>query len=138
MEGSLEGRVAVVTGASRGIGLAIARRFADAGASVVISSRNEANLAQALGSFSDGERVLPIVAHVGSSEDASRVARSAIERFGSLDILVNNAGTNPYFGPLVDLDEGRMQKTYEINQASVLTLWPRPGATGCATTVASS
>jgi len=65
--------------------------------------------------------VLDVVAHVGSSDDAARLMTTAIEHFGALDILVNNAGTNPYFGALVDIDQARMQKTYEINQASIVT-----------------
>jgi NAD(P)-dependent dehydrogenase (short-subunit alcohol dehydrogenase family) len=63
---------------------------------------------------------LTVAAHVGYSSSAARLVSTTVDHFGSLDILVNNAGTNPYFGPLVDIDEGRMQKTYEVNQASVL------------------
>jgi NAD(P)-dependent dehydrogenase (short-subunit alcohol dehydrogenase family) len=118
---SLEGRVAVVTGASRGIGLAMAQRFAGAGARVVISSRSEENLRAALATFPDESHVLPVVAHAGSGEDAVRLAVRAIEHFGSLDVLVNNAATNPYFGPLLDIDQGRLQKTFDVNVASVLT-----------------
>ncbi|MFI5036618.1 MAG: SDR family oxidoreductase [Acidimicrobiales bacterium] len=120
MSSSLTGRVAVVTGASRGIGLAMARRFADAGARVVISSRSEEHLASAVATFSAGAEVLPVVAHAGSPEDAARLAGTAVEHFGSLDILVNNAATNPYYGPLLDIDQGRLQKTFEVNVASVI------------------
>ena len=123
MERSLHDQVALVTGASRGIGLAIARRFVRAGARVVLSSRSEENLAAAMSTFEDDnrDRVHAVVAHVGSPPDATRVVRATIERFGALDVLVNNAGTNPYFGPLVDIDAGRLLKTYEVNQASVVT-----------------
>lgn len=117
----LSGRVALVTGASRGIGLAIAKYFVDAGASVVISSRSEENLAAALSQFSEASRVHSMVAHVGRREDADRLVAATIERFGRLDTLVNNAGTNPYFGPTIDIDDARMLKTYEANQASILT-----------------
>ena len=118
----VDGRVAVVTGASRGIGLAIAHRLVDSGARVVISSRKRENLDRAMGTFSTSARdkVLAVEAHVGSRDDASRLMASAVEHFGALDILVNNAGTNPYYGPLVDIDEARMQKTFEVNQASVV------------------
>jgi NAD(P)-dependent dehydrogenase (short-subunit alcohol dehydrogenase family) len=117
----LHDRVALVTGASRGIGLAIAQRIVDAGGRVVISSRSETNLNGALSTFPDRASVHAVVAHVGSREDADRLVAQAIEKFGRLDILVNNAGTNPYFGPLVDIDDARMQKTYEVNQASIVT-----------------
>lgn len=118
---TLSNRVAVVTGASRGIGLAIAKNLVDAGANVVISSRSESNLATALAEFTDPARIYTVTAHVGRREDADRLVAATIERFGRLDVLVNNAGTNPYFGPMVDIDDPRMQKTYEVNQASIVT-----------------
>jgi NAD(P)-dependent dehydrogenase (short-subunit alcohol dehydrogenase family) len=121
VEQSLEGRVAVVTGASRGIGLAIAQRLAASGASVVISSRKPENLARAQLTFDDRSKVFSVAAHVGSRAGADLLAHEAIAHFGSLDILVNNAGTNPYFGPLVDIGDALMQKTYEVNQAAIVT-----------------
>ena len=123
MEESLRDQVALVTGASRGIGLAIAQKFVRAGARVVLSSRSEENLAVAMSTFGndDRERVHAVVGNVGSPLDATRVVGATIERFGALDVLVNNAGTNPYFGPLVDIDAGRLLKTYEVNQSSVVT-----------------
>ena len=117
---SLEGKVALVTGASRGIGLAAAQRLVEAGASVMLTSRKQENLDEAVATFADRSHVAATTGHVGKSEDADRVVRETIDRFGRLDILVNNAATNPYFGPLVDIDDARMQKTYEINQASIL------------------
>ena len=117
----LEGRVALVTGASRGIGLAIARGIVASGGRVVITSRSEQNLARAVLEFEDRDRVHALVAHVGSRDDAERSVATVLEQFGRLDVLVNNAGTNPYFGPLVDIDDARMQKTYEVNQASIVT-----------------
>lgn len=117
----LAGRVALVTGASRGIGLAIAHSIVDAGGRVVISSRKRENLDEALTTFDVSASVHAVVAHVGSRDDARRLVSETISHFGSLDILVNNAATNPYFGPLVDIDDGRMQKTYEVNQASIVT-----------------
>ncbi|MFZ1062291.1 MAG: SDR family oxidoreductase [Acidimicrobiales bacterium] len=121
MTSELTGRTALVTGASRGIGLAIAHRYVDAGARVVISSRRPQNLDEALRTFADPTTVHAVAAHVGRRDEADRLVAETIERFGSLDVLVNNAGTNPNFGPLVDLTDAQMQKTYEVNQASVLT-----------------
>lgn len=121
MTNELNGRVALVTGASRGIGLAIAHQLVDHGASVVISSRSQENLDEAVASFSDQSRVHAVVSHVGSREQADTLVATTIEKFGAIDILVNNAATNPYFGPLVDIDDSRMRKTYEVNQASIVT-----------------
>jgi NAD(P)-dependent dehydrogenase (short-subunit alcohol dehydrogenase family) len=118
----LDGQTALVTGASRGIGLAIASRMAQAGARVMLSSRSEENLRAARETLREhGDAVEHCAAHVGRPADARRLVATTLERFGSLDVLVNNAATNPYFGPLVDIDDERMRKTYEINQASVLT-----------------
>lgn len=121
MTNDLRGRTALVTGASRGIGLAIAQQLVGAGANVVISSRREENLAEALTTFAESSSVWAVPAHVGSRAEADRLVSATIEHFGSLDVLVNNAGTNPYFGPLVDISDAQMQKTYEVNQASIVT-----------------
>ncbi|HEY1223403.1 MAG TPA: SDR family oxidoreductase, partial [Acidimicrobiales bacterium] len=121
MTTELAGRTALVTGASRGIGLAIAHRFVDAGARVVLSSRREENLREALATFEDASKVHAVSAHVGSRLEADRLVAATIEHFGSLDVLVNNAATNPNFGPLVDITDSQMQKTYDVNQASVVT-----------------
>jgi len=122
MDIRLDGSVALVTGGSRGIGLAIARRFAEAGAQVMIVSRKADALAAAASSLGglDGE-VAWLAAHAGDPEAAEATARSTVERFGSLDVLVNNAAANPYFGPLVDIDLPRAQKTVQVNQEACLT-----------------
>jgi NAD(P)-dependent dehydrogenase (short-subunit alcohol dehydrogenase family) len=119
--GRLDGHVILVTGASRGIGLAIAQHAWREGASVVLTSRKQENLDEALASFDDDGRVATVAAHVGRRADAERAVSETLRNFGRLDGLVNNAGTNPYFGPLVDVDDARMQKTYEVNQASIVT-----------------
>ncbi len=116
----LEDRVVVVTGASRGIGLAIARHCVSEGARVVLTSRHEEDLARVRDTFASPERVVPVVAHAGSWEQASHVMEVALEAFGAIDGLVNNAATNPYFGPLVEADEARLRKAYEVNQAGVV------------------
>ena len=88
----LEGRTALVTGGSRGIGLAIAQKIAEAGARVVISSRREENLAQALETFRDQTMVHAVTAHVGSRLEADRLVRASIEHFGSLDSGAGRGG----------------------------------------------
>jgi NAD(P)-dependent dehydrogenase (short-subunit alcohol dehydrogenase family) len=125
MQLSVAGKVALVTGGSRGIGLAIARSFCEAGGDVMLVSRSAENLEVAAASC-EGLRggVAWTVGHVGRSEQADAAVAATIERFGAVDVLVNNAGTNPYMGPLLGIDDVRLQKTYEINQASVVT-WSR-------------
>ena len=124
MELELNGKTALITGGSRGIGLAMAARFAEAGANVMITSRTAEDLAEAAAGLVAGgapeERVAWVAAHVGKPEDAQSCVAETLARFGRLDILVNNAGTNPYFGPMIDIDVVRAQKTFEVNQLSVL------------------
>ena len=126
MELALTGRTALITGASRGIGLATAARFAEAGANVMLSSRTADDLAEAASGLVTGglpeDRVAWTAAHVGHPEDAQMCVESTVTRFGGIDVLVNNAGTNPYFGPMIDLDVSRAQKIFEVNLLSVL-LW---------------
>jgi NAD(P)-dependent dehydrogenase (short-subunit alcohol dehydrogenase family) len=125
MELELKDKTALVTGASRGIGLAIAARFAEAGANVMLVSRKAEDLAEAAAGLVAGgapaERVVWRAAHVGRPEEAQACVADVVSRFGGVDILVNNAGTNPYFGPMLDIDVARAQKTFEVNQLSVLT-----------------
>lgn len=125
MQLDVTGKVALVTGASRGIGLAIARAFCESGGDVMLVSRDAERLATAARTLAAGPgRAEYVVAHVGRPEQADAAVRETIERLGALDVLVNNAGTNPYFGPLVDIDDARLQKTFEINQASIVW-WTR-------------
>ena len=125
MQIDVTGRVALVTGGSRGIGLGIARRFCEAGGDVMLVSRSAENLALAAASLEGlAGSVAWTVAHVGRPAEAETAVATTLERFGALDVLVNNAGTNPYFGPLLGIDDVRLQKTYEINQASIVT-WSR-------------
>ncbi|MGA0135238.1 MAG: SDR family oxidoreductase [Ilumatobacteraceae bacterium] len=113
MDVSLEGKVALVTGASRGIGKAIAAQFAAAGAKVMISSRKEDALRQARSDM--GGDVEIFAANAGDVEAGKACVAATIERFGGLDILVNNAATNPYMGPTLEVDESRYDKTFQVN-----------------------
>ncbi len=110
---ALDGKVAIVTGASRGIGEAIARSFARSGAKLVLAARKPEAL-QAVAT-SIGADALAVAAHTGKESDCARLVAEAVARFGKVDVLVNNAATNPYFGPLLDVDIGAWDKTFEVN-----------------------
>jgi NAD(P)-dependent dehydrogenase (short-subunit alcohol dehydrogenase family) len=119
-EFSLEGKVAVVIGASRGIGRAIALRFAQAGAKVVVSSRKLEDVQAVADEIeASGGEALALQAHVGRSDDVTTVVTRAVETFGRVDVAVNNAGTNPHFGPLLAADEGQVDKTLDVNLKGV-------------------
>lgn len=109
----LKGRTAIVTGASRGIGLAIAQRLAEAGANVVLTSRDQES-ADAAAAQVNGN-ALGVAAHVAEDGAARHCIDLTVERFGGIDILVNNAGTNPAFGPLIDQDHARFAKIFDVN-----------------------
>lgn len=122
MDLRVDGKVAVVTGGSRGIGLAVAARLAEAGAAVMLTARRADGLEQAAASLDGcGGEVAWVAAHAGEPEAPAAVMAATEERFGPPDILVNNAGTNPYFGPMVDLDVVRADKTVALNQRAVLS-----------------
>ncbi|AET66551.1 dehydrogenase of unknown specificity, short-chain alcohol dehydrogenase like protein [Desulfosporosinus orientis DSM 765] len=113
---SLEGKVAIVTGGSRGIGKAIALTLADAGADVVVSSRKLADLELVAEEIRGlGKRSLAVAAHVRESEDIRNLVEKAKKEFGRIDILVNNAATNPAMGPLVDMDEKMYDQIMNTN-----------------------
>jgi NAD(P)-dependent dehydrogenase (short-subunit alcohol dehydrogenase family) len=110
---SLQDRVAIVTGASRGIGEAIARAFAAQGARVVLASRKIDGLRRVAESI--GPAAHPFAAHTGKEADCAALAAEAVRVFGKVDLLVNNAGTNPYFGPLLETEGPAWDKTFEVN-----------------------
>jgi NAD(P)-dependent dehydrogenase (short-subunit alcohol dehydrogenase family) len=115
---SLKGKVAIVTGGSRGIGRAIALAFAEAGADLVISSRNKrppelekvAEEAKVM-----GKKAISVPAHVGKKEDVQELVRKTLQTFGRIDILVNNAGANPVLSSMIDLEEDSFEKVLEVN-----------------------
>jgi len=113
MDTRLDGKVAIVTGGSRGIGKAIAQAFVDAGAQVMITSRGAEACEAAAQEIGEGAHVE--AGHIGKDEDAARVVEATMDRLGRIDVLVNNAATNPYAGPTIDVDRARWDKTLEIN-----------------------
>lgn len=110
----LDGKRALVTGASKGIGRAIAATFAAAGAQVMLSSRKQEALDEAAADM-PADRVATFAANAGEPEQAVACVDATVERFGGLDILVNNAATNPHLGRTIDVDLGRYDKTFRVN-----------------------
>jgi NAD(P)-dependent dehydrogenase (short-subunit alcohol dehydrogenase family) len=117
---ALEGKVAVVTGASRGIGRAIAEAFVREGASIVICGRKQETLDPVAKDI--GGRVLPLACHVGRADQIQRLVETANREFGKIDILVNNAATNIAQEPVLQIDEGKFDKMVEINLKSAFRL----------------
>jgi dehydrogenase/reductase SDR family protein 4 len=112
----LDGKVAVITGGSRGIGRAIALGFAEAGADIVVASRKLPGLEAVAGEIaSQGRRSLAVATHAGRKQDIENLVERTMDEFGRIDILVNDAGTNPAYGWLVDVEEGAWDATMAVN-----------------------
>jgi NAD(P)-dependent dehydrogenase (short-subunit alcohol dehydrogenase family) len=113
MDISLQGKTALVTGGSRGIGKAIAATFVRCGANVMIVSRKEDSLRATAEEI--GGNIAYIAANTGDVESAESVVQQTLAKFGAIDIFVNNAATNPYAGPMMDVDQSRYDKTFQVN-----------------------
>lgn len=112
----LDGKVALVTGASRGIGEAIAKLLAQQGAHVIVSSRKVEDCQKVADAIvAAGGKASAMGCHIGEMEQITNTVAAIREQFGKLDILVNNAAANPYFGNVLDTDLGAFQKTVDVN-----------------------
>ncbi|MDF9716291.1 SDR family oxidoreductase [Nocardioides sp. ChNu-153] len=116
----LSGKTAIVTGASRGIGLAIAQRLVDEGARVVITARKDDALQAAVAELGGPEKAIGVAGRGDDADHQADVVATALDTFGSLDLLVNNTGINPAYGPLMDLDLDAARKILEVNAIGTL------------------
>jgi 3-oxoacyl-[acyl-carrier protein] reductase len=116
-----EGRTAIVTGASRGIGLGIAQRLVDEGARVVVTGRKQEALDEAVAALGGPERALGVAGHADDVDHQAETVKRAIDTFGSADLLVNNTGINPVYGPMIDMDLGAARKIVEVNVLAALS-----------------
>lgn len=115
----LSGKTAIVTGASRGIGLAVAQHLVDEGANVVITARKEEPLAAATAEL--GEHATYVAGRADDTDHQDEVMAKALETFGTVDFLVNNTGINPAYGPLMDIDPGVARKIMDVNVIAALS-----------------
>jgi 3-oxoacyl-[acyl-carrier protein] reductase len=118
MSSRFSGKTAIVTGASRGIGFAVARRLVDEGANVVITARGEDDLREAAASLGASARFVAGKADDPAHQEA--VIATTLDEFGGIDLLVNNTGINPAYGPLLDIDLGTARKILEVNVVAAL------------------
>lgn len=121
MTGRFAGRTALVTGASRGIGLGIAQRLVDEGAKVTITARKQEALDEAVATLGGPERALAVAGKGDDPEHQVQAVEQTIATFGSLDLLVNNAGINPAYGPMIELDLDAARKIFEVNCLAALS-----------------
>lgn len=121
MSNRFEGKTAIVTGASRGIGLAIAERLVADGAKVVITARKKEALDEAVAQLGGPEHALGVAGHADDLEHQADTIRQAIETFGGVHFLVNNTGINPAYGDIVDLELDAARKIFEVNCLAALS-----------------
>ncbi|GAB4822161.1 hypothetical protein N2152v2_009207 [Parachlorella kessleri] len=119
----LEGKVAIVTASTAGIGLGIVRRLAQEGAQVVVSSRKQQKVDEVVSQLkAEGLDVAGIACHVGDRAALKRLVKFAVDTYGKLDILVSNAAVNPTSGPIMTMDESAIDKILDINVKSAILL----------------
>ena len=119
----LDGKVAVVTGGTRGIGRAIAEAYAGAGAGICVLARKPDELAETEAALAGlGAPVITVAGSAGDPEVIETVARRCVAELGRLDILVNNAATNPAFGPMIETEPAKVRKVLEVNLEGALLL----------------
>ena len=124
------GQVAVVTGASRGIGLGVADRLVAEGARVVITARKPEGLTDAVQTLGGAEHAVYVAGRGDDPDHQAEAIETAMSTFGRLDVLVNNTGINPAYGPLTELDEGMARKIMDVNVLSALSWTRRAVAAG--------
>lgn len=143
---TLENKVVLITGASRGIGAAIAHACAEVGGKVVLASRKQPGLDEVAASIREaGGTALPIACHMGKPEQVTELFARATSELGQVDVLINNAATNPHFGPLLEAPDPAIDKTVEVNlkgylygtRAYVQHVRGREGTSGSVINVAS-
>jgi NAD(P)-dependent dehydrogenase (short-subunit alcohol dehydrogenase family) len=122
LPGELAGQTALITGASRGIGLAIARGLASRGARVVLTARKAEALAEAVADLGGPGGAVAVAGNAADPEHREASVRTAIDTFGSLDLLVANVGINPVYGPLMDADLDAFRKILDTNVVATLAL----------------
>jgi NAD(P)-dependent dehydrogenase (short-subunit alcohol dehydrogenase family) len=115
------GQVAVVTGASRGIGLSIARRLVTAGARVCVTGRGQEALDEAVLTLGGPDHAIAVAGRADDIGHQAETIERTMETFGRVDLLVNNAGINPVYGPLIELDLNVARKTFEVNALGALS-----------------
>ncbi len=119
----LDGQVAIITGASKGIGEAIAQGLGQAGAKVVLSSRKQEAVEEVATRFrEEGIEALAIAAHNGDKEQLQNLVDKTLEAYGRIDIIINNAATNPAFGPVVNTEDSAFDKIIEVNLKGMFML----------------
>lgn len=121
MSTRFEGKVALVTGASRGIGLGVAERLVADGAKVCITARKQESLDEAVTALGGPDHAMAVAGKSDDIQHQAHAVKQTIETFGSVDLLVNNTGINPVYGPLVDLDLDAARKIFEVNCLAALS-----------------
>lgn len=117
----LAGKVAIVTGATRGIGLAIAQRLVEEGVQVCITGRNSDGIVEAVQTLGGPTRAIGMTGHAADADHQADAIKATADAFGPVDLLINNTGINPVYGPLMELDLAAAQRTVEVNCLAALS-----------------